>query len=365
MRSDRFEERCTTLESRMGEAGEGADVTADAEAAVACPGPNLAYLAGWRGEPEDRHTPLVIEPGAEPRVIAPEPYLEQVREATWPRVRTAAANDPRDVAAVVLDELPAGGTVLLDGRARLAFARHLYDRLGPERIRPLDDALRPLRRAASLADGVSAEIRALGADAIGLTEADLARKVRERLHAAGGERLSFEVVVASGPRSAEPSLRHGEREIRSGEPVTLDFGAFVDGYAGDQTRVVVFDGEPPDGFERAHAAVREALEAGVDAVEPGVEAREVHRAATGVLEARGYGDAREHGTGHGVGLAAHEPPVIDAESGATLETGTVFSIEPGVYLEAFGVRLEDLVAVTADGCERLNGSPYGWRPLPT
>lgn len=349
-----------------------------ADAAVAFPGPNLAYLAGWRGEPDDRYTPLVIEPGADPRMVAPKPYVEQVREAAWPeRVRTAAANDPRDVAAAVVDELPDSGTVLLDGHARAALARHLYDRVGGERLRPLDDLLRPLRRrkdetelaalrrAAAVADGVSEELRGLGADAVGLTEADLARDIRERLHAEGGERLSFEVVVASGPRSAEPSLRHGEREIRAGDPVILDFGAFVDGYAGDQTRVVVFDGEPPGEFERVHETVRRALDAGVAAVEPGAEAREVHRAATSVLEERGYGDALEHGTGHGVGLEAHEPLAISEGSTVTLEPGMVFSIEPGVYLEpkGFGVRLEDLVAVTGDGAERLNGSPYTWRPL--
>jgi Xaa-Pro aminopeptidase len=366
-----FAERCAALEARLAAAG--------ADAAVACPGPNLAYLAGWRGEPGDRHTPLVVEPGAEPRMVAPAPYLAQVREETWPeRIRTAAANDPQDVAAAVADDLPAGGEVLLDDHARQSFARGLRDRLGAETIRPLDDHLRPLRRrkgpeelaalrrAAAVADDVSAAVRGLGADAVGLTEADLARRIRERLHAKGGERLSFDVVVASGPRSAEPSLRHGERTIDPGDPVTLDFGAFVDGYAGDQTRVVVFEGDPAAAFERVHAAVRRALEAGVAAAEPGVEAREVHRAATGALEASGYGDARKHGTGHGVGLAAHEPLSIDGDSDVTLEPGMVFSVEPGVYLDGeFGVRLEDLVAVTEEGAERLNGSPYGWRPPPT
>jgi Xaa-Pro aminopeptidase len=356
----------------------GASVAdADAEAAVISPGPNLYYLAGWYGEPEDRHTPLVVVPGREPRFVAPEAYVGQVRNGSWvENVRPAGANDPEVVADAVIDELPAGvRTVLVDDHARFSFVRRLYERLPAGAVGSVGEIVRGMRRrkgdrevaalerAARVADEVSEAIRALGEDVLGRTEADLATEIRSRLHAEGGERVSFDVVVGSGPNGARPELRSGDREIRGGEPVVLDFGAFVDRYASDQTRVVVFGGDPPDGFEAVHRTVKDALEAGIDAVEPGVTAADVHRATTRVVEDRGYADGLKHATGHGVGLEAHEPPAIDEGSDLRLEPGMVFSVEPGVYLDEWGVRLEDLVVVTDDGRERLNDSAYTWKPL--
>jgi Xaa-Pro aminopeptidase len=142
----------------------------------------------------------------------------------------------------------------------------------------------------------------------------------------------------------------------------LDFGTRVDGYPSDTTRTVVFEGEPSDEFERVHDVVRAAQEAAVERVEPGVEARAVDAAAREVIEEAGYGEAFVHRTGHGVGLDVHEEPYIAADSDTVLEPGMVFSVEPGVYLDdAFGVRIEDLVVVTDDGCERLNTSSRDWR----
>jgi Xaa-Pro aminopeptidase len=150
--------------------------------------------------------------------------------------------------------------------------------------------------------------------------------------------------------------------VRAGEPVVLDFGTRVDGYPSDQTRTLVFDGEPPAAYRRVHEAVREAQAAAVAAVEPGVTAGSIDRAAREVIESAGYGDAFVHRTGHGVGLDVHEEPYIVADSDRTLEPGMVFSVEPGVYLDGeFGCRIEDLVVVTDDGCERLNDTDRGWR----
>ena len=203
----------------------------------------------------------------------------------------------------------------------------------------------------------------MGEDTVGLTESELAAEIRGRLHAAGATRLSFDVVVASGPHGAEPYRRSSDREIDAGEPVILDFGGFVDGYASDQTRTVVFAGDPPEGFEDAHEAVVAAFEAGVEAVEPGATAGAVDRATEAVLRERGYGDDLVHATGHGVGLEAHEAPTVADGNEVELEPGMVFSVEPGVYPGKFGVRVEDLVVVTESGCQRLNDSPKTWRPL--
>jgi Xaa-Pro aminopeptidase len=137
----------------------------------------------------------------------------------------------------------------------------------------------------------------------------------------------------------------------------------MDGYAGDQTRTTVFAGEPPDAFVDAHSVVLDALQAGVDTVGPGVEAQAVDRAARAIIEDAGHGDAFIHRTGHGIGLEVHEAPYIVEGNDRELQPGMVFSVEPGIYREGeWGVRVEDLVAVTADGAERLNGSSRGWAP---
>jgi Xaa-Pro aminopeptidase len=157
---------------------------------------------------------------------------------------------------------------------------------------------------------------------------------------------------------------HGDREIQSGDPVLLDFGCVVDHYCSDQTRIVVFDGDPPQEFPRVHEAVLEAHEAAVEAVEPVVPAEAVEETAHSILEEYGYLDSTQHRTGHGVGLTVHEGPNILKGNDQPLEPGMVFSVEPGVYFEdRFGVRIEDLVAVTETGYRRLNDSPRTWRPL--
>jgi Xaa-Pro aminopeptidase len=184
----------------------------------------------------------------------------------------------------------------------------------------------------------------------------------------GGDQTAAEPTLlvparlVPGPNGAKPHHGCGDREIRAGEPVVLDFGTRVDGYPSDQTRTLVFDGEPPAEYERVHETVRAAQAAAVEAVEPGVAAEAIDRAARDVIEDAGYGDAFFHRTGHGVGLDVHEEPYIVAGNDRTLEPGMVFSVEPGIYLDGrFGCRIEDLVVVTEDGCERLNDTDRGWR----
>jgi Xaa-Pro aminopeptidase len=176
--------------------------------------------------------------------------------------------------------------------------------------------------------------------------------------------VAFPVVVAAGPNGARPTqYRHGSRSISAGEPVVLDFGGVFDHYPSDQTRTVVFEGEPPAPFPEIHGIVKDALEAGLAAAEPGTTAAELDRVVREVIEDRGYGEQFVTGTGHGVGIRAHEPPSIAPGDRTTLEADMVFSLEPGIYLEGrFGVRLETLVVLTDEGADPLNTSPYDWRP---
>lgn len=350
------------------------------EALALFPGRNLRYTSGFDEEPGERHLFLIVPAEGEPVFFVPELYGEQVREASWvPDVRTwADEEDPRERLADLLDDLKlAGGHVLLDdgmwARFTLDFRAALPDAtfglasevLAPLRIRKDAAELSAMREAGRIADQVATEVRALGEFVVGRTEADLAAEIERRLTDAGGDGAAFEVIVGSGPNGAKPHHSHGDRTIEAGDPVVLDFGTRVEGYVSDQTRTVVFGVDSPDRFREVHRIVREAQSAAVEAIEPGVAAEDVDAAAREVIEDAGYGDEFVHRTGHGVGLDVHEEPYVVGGNDRTLEPGMVFSVEPGIYRSGeFGVRIEDLVVVTDDGCERLNTTDRGWDARP-
>jgi Xaa-Pro aminopeptidase len=197
--------------------------------------------------------------------------------------------------------------------------------------------------------------------ASGRRERDVAAVLESALRGAGFERAAFDTIVASGPNSALPHYRAGDRRLAAGDLVVLDFGGVLDGYCSDLTRTVAI-GPPSPEARRLHAAVHAAQQAAIAAVRPGVEATAVDAAARAVLTEHGLGEAFGHGTGHGLGLDVHEEPRItwprpDVPS-VLLEPGMVFTVEPGAYLPGFGgVRIEDDVLVTETGCEVLTQVP--------
>ncbi|MFB6302704.1 MAG: M24 family metallopeptidase [Haloferacaceae archaeon] len=343
---------------------------------VCAPGPNARYLSGYDGAPSERHCLLVVPAAGDPTFVVPELVAADVRDATWVTDVRAWRDDadPTDLVEDAVAEAGLDGNeVLLDDRMWAKFVLDVQAAapgatfglasgvLGPLRRRKDDSELAALERAAGAADAVVEEVRSRGSDVVGLTETELAREIERLLAAEGGEGTPFDPVVAVGANGARPHHAHGDREIGPGDPVVLDFGTLIDGYPSDQTRTLVFAGDPPAEFTAVHDVVREAQAAGIAAVEPGTTAGEVDRAARDAIEAAGYGDAFVHRTGHGVGLEIHEEPYIASGNDVELEPGMVFSVEPGVYLEGrFGVRIEDLVVVTADGAERLNATDRGW-----
>jgi Xaa-Pro aminopeptidase len=186
----------------------------------------------------------------------------------------------------------------------------------------------------------------------GMAEAELAAEIDYQSRKLGAEAPAFDTIVAAGERAALPHAHPGTQKILPGM-LLIDMGAFREGYASDMTRMVYLGTAPPK-YKRAYRAVREAQLAAIDTVRAGAKTSAVDRAARLVL--RGYGLDREfvHSTGHGLGLEIHEPPRIGRKDKTKLEAGMAITIEPGVYMEGWGgIRIEDTVLVTRDGCEIL------------
>jgi Xaa-Pro aminopeptidase len=187
----------------------------------------------------------------------------------------------------------------------------------------------------------------------GVKESDVAAEMEYAARRAGAEEMSFSTIIASGERSALPHGRASEKPIKAGGFVVCDFGVILDGYCSDQTRTV-WVGSVSEDARVAYEAVLEAQLAAIAAVRPGVSVGEVDGAARKVLRKRGLGRYFTHSTGHGVGLEIHEGPRLAAGQKAVLQPGMVITIEPGVYFPGkWGVRIEDMVTVTARGCDVL------------
>ena len=191
----------------------------------------------------------------------------------------------------------------------------------------------------------------------GIAEIEVAAELEYQARKLGAEGMSFESIVASGARSALPHGRATSTPLPRRGFVTLDFGIIHKGYCSDMTRTV-FLGKPKPEERRTYEAVLEAQENAVDAVAAGVSCADVDEAARSVLRREGLAEAFSHSTGHGVGLEIHEPPRVGAGQTTRLQAGMVITIEPGVYLAGkFGVRIEDMVAVTRNGGQVLTPAP--------
>ncbi len=213
-----------------------------------------------------------------------------------------------------------------------------------------------MAEAARIADDALAKVRPRLAE--GPTEREIALDLDFEMRRLGAAGSSFETIVASGPNGAKPHHRPGDRRIGPGELIVIDFGAIVDGYCSDMTRTLCV-GEPASPTAaRMVDVVAESQRAGVDAVRAGVEAKAVDEACRAVIAEAGWADAFLHSTGHGVGLDIHEMPRVSSLSTDTLGAGWVVTVEPGVYLPEFGgVRIEDTVVVTEEGCTVLTNAP--------
>lgn len=226
-----------------------------------------------------------------------------------------------------------------------------------ERARMVKDNDELDRIRASVKLGATLFDRALEVLRPGVRETEVAAEMEYAARRAGAEEMSFPTIIASGARSALPHGRATEQSIAPGGFVVCDFGVILAGYCSDQTRTVwmgAASGVDSTEAREAYDAVREAQQAAIAAVRPGISVGEVDAAARKVLRKAGLGRYFTHSTGHGVGLEIHESPRVAAGQKEMLESGMVITIEPGVYFPGkWGVRIEDMVAVSEDGCEVL------------
>jgi Xaa-Pro aminopeptidase len=269
--------------------------------------------------------------------------------------------------------LEAVGDLLPEGRVRVGFQEDavtvkqhagLIERLGDrveligvsgliEDLRSVKDAeeIARIHAAAELAD--AAVRRVVGDGLAGHTERDIVLALELDMRRRGASRPSFDTIVAAGPHGALPHAAPRDVEIRRGDMVVIDWGAELDGYCSDCTRTYSV-GEPSPEAREVYELVLEAQVAGLHAVRPGISGREVDSIAREVIQAGGHGQHFGHGLGHGVGLEIHEPPRLSQRSSDQLVAGHIVTVEPGIYLPGrFGVRIEDLVAVTAEGAQVL------------
>ena len=191
----------------------------------------------------------------------------------------------------------------------------------------------------------------------GMTEREIAARLTYELLRRGGEKVSFDPIVAAGPNGSKPHAVPGDLVVDTGMFITMDFGCKVDGYCSDMTRTVAL-GQPTVEMERVYATVLAAQTAGIRTARAGVTGREVDAAARQVIRDAGYGDYFSHSFGHSLGLDIHESPNASPSETDILPAGAVISAEPGIYLPGrFGVRIEDVLILKEGGCEDITASP--------
>ena len=240
-----------------------------------------------------------------------------------------------------LSELTPSGVRLKNAPAMVERFRMIKD----------EDEIKLIKNAVAL--GASIFGRGLEVLRPGVKEVEVAAAMELAARHGGAEEMSFPTIIASGSRSALPHGRASVQPVSAGAFVVCDFGVILSGYCSDQTRTV-WVGSVPQDARRSYEAVREAQQAATDAVRPGIVVGEVDAAARKVLKKAGLGRYFTHSTGHGVGLEIHESPRVADGQREVLQPGMVITTEPGVYFPGkWGVRIEDMVAVTAGGHEVL------------
>lgn len=339
-------------------------------AAFVTPGTNFFYLTGWQTNGRERLTGLLLPAEGTPALIVPGLEAESASVSgiaemhLWPD-----GADPYQLLADVAKAKGVTGDCWAFEKAVLSLAQ--YERIAAVAgVGKSCDAGEPLAAMRLHKDAAEIELLRKAAnflnpalDALrqfvrpGVTERQALAVLNQALEEAGSEGASFPGYVLSGPNAALPHGHSGNRVIERGDIVLVDFGAMAGGYCSDITRTFVC-GEWTDRTREIYDVVKAAQAAGIAAGRPGAPCADVDRAARRVIEEAGYGQYFIHRTGHGLGLDVHEAPYMHGTNEQLLEPGMVYTVEPGIYMPGWGgVRIEEMVVVTADGCETLTTYP--------
>jgi Xaa-Pro dipeptidase len=332
---------------------------------------SIAYLTGFHAETQERLMALTVRLDSATLIV---PAIEHERATrTAVDLGVVGWRDGDDPYTLVRDALAGADKVAVekdhltvraaDGLQAMTGATAFADISGEIRsIRRTKNAieLEKLRRAAEVTDKVYEEV--VAQIHVGQTELEVASMIAAAIHRHGAT-LAFGSLAAFGPHSAAPHHHPTGRELREGELVLLDFGAAVEGYNADTTRVVV-SGEPTDHQRETHRLVLAAHDAAIAAIHAGVTAGAVDAAARAVMEKAGRAEEFFHRTGHGLGLEVHEDPSLDPGSPLVLEAGMVATIEPGLYKDGWGgIRIEDDVVVEHKAARLLTHSDPSLRTI--
>jgi len=321
--------------------------------------PNIRYLTGFTGD----NALLLLTPAGQTLFTDPRYTIQASEESKCPvKIHTKGPLDQAAADRIRRKKLKRVGfeapRIAYDAYLRLKQALPLGATLKPlagviERLRMIksEEEIACIRRSV-LTNSLALE-KTLRSIKTGVSEAAIAAELEYQMRRLGGEKAAFETIVASGERSALPHARPTRRKLAPDELLLIDMGTCEDGYMSDMTRMFCL-GKPSKRIGDLYGAVKEAQLAAVDGVRPGVTAAQVDRKARRVLELAGFGKAFVHSTGHGLGLEIHEAPRLGKRDKARLEAGMVITIEPGAYVRGFGgVRIEDTVLVTQNGCQVL------------
>jgi Xaa-Pro aminopeptidase len=339
------------------------------------PSDNLRYVLGFAPFLDERACMLLLSIGGNAFVV-PSINAEDVKkassdvplfvweDATGPleAVRSAVSSLSFDGAINIAVDPEMRADAFLVLQSVLPGAEYFDGALVLQPVREVksDSELELLRASAATAD--VAMQNALDACRHGVTELEVAEAAVAGFRSAGVNQVSF-TIIGSGPNGAFPHHHTSERVLVEGDAVVVDLGGRLRDYSSDITRMA-FIGEPTPRYREAHGVVNAAVAAASRAVKPGVTCGEVDAAAREVIADAGYGEYFVHRTGHGLGLSMHEPPWIIGGSEELIREGMVFSIEPGIYLPGeFGLRLEEIVDVTSDGCTALSALPRDVRSI--
>lgn len=334
------------------------------ELVVLAPGAHLIWLLGVRPHADERPL-LTIVTKDHIGFLMPALEAESARQQTllpfyeWDDAegpegalkRLLADFGVSDAGSIALDEcMRADHAALVQEHLPRAKRQFLETTVGALRMRKDDTEYAVLKRNAHAAD--VAMQAAWDLMRPGLRETEVAAIVRDSFKSQGVKPLF--TIVGTGGNGAFPHHHTGDTVLKPGDAVVMDIGGGRDGYSSDITRMAVIE-TPPEGYAEVHAIVDAAVEAALAAARPGAKAHVVDDAARRVIGQAGYNDYFVHRTGHGMGVEVHEPPYVTATSQTVLEEGTVFSIEPGIYLPGrFGLRLEEIVILRAGGPEILS-----------